>query len=31
MWLTELVFEPSPDGGPDRPVLLGPRAEVDLT
>ena len=30
MWLTELVFEPSPDGGPDRPVLLGPRAEVEL-
>jgi beta-xylosidase len=30
MWLTELVLEPSPDGGPDRPVLLGPRAEVDL-
>lgn len=31
MWLTELVFDPSADGGPDVPVLLGPRAEVDLS
>ncbi|MFI9486690.1 glycoside hydrolase family 43 protein [Promicromonospora sp. NPDC052451] len=29
-WLTELTFEPSPDGGADRPVLHGPRAEVAL-
>jgi beta-xylosidase len=30
MWLTELVFEPSPDGGPDVPRFLGPRTELDL-
>lgn len=31
MWLTELTFEPSADGGPDRPVLHGPRVEIDVS
>lgn len=30
MWLTELVFEPSADGGPDVPVLRGPQVEIGL-
>ncbi|MFI2364788.1 glycoside hydrolase family 43 protein [Promicromonospora sp. NPDC019610] len=30
MWLTELVFEPAADGGPDVPKLLGPQTDLDL-